>query len=100
LQTVTGIGPVLALPIVLETGNIRRFATVGLFASSCRGVGSQHLSTGKRNGIGNTKNGNKYLRWAFVEAAQFAIRYDPLIRRVYQRKAARGGVRRHEGRGP
>jgi transposase len=89
LQTVTGIGPVLALTIVLETGDIRRFATVGQFASYCRCVSSQYLSNGMRKGAGNTKNGNKYLSWAFVEAAHFAIRYDPLIRRFYQRKAAR-----------
>lgn len=89
LQTVTGIGPILAVTILLETGDIRRFTTVSQFASSCRCVGSQYLSNGKRKGVGNTKNGNKYLSWAFVEAAHFAIRYDPLIRRFYQRKAAR-----------
>lgn len=89
LQTVTGIGPVLARTIVLETGDIRRFTTVGQFASSCRCVGSQRLSNGKRKGVGTTKNGNTYLSWAFSEAAHFAIRYDPLVRRFSQRKAAR-----------
>jgi transposase len=88
-QTVTGIGPTLAATILLETGDIRRFSTVGQFASYCRCVSSQYLSNGKRKGTGNTKNGNKYLSWAFFEAAHFAIRYDPLIRRFYQRKAAR-----------
>lgn len=88
LQTVTGIGPTLASTILLETGDIRRFTTVGQFASYCRCVSSQYLSNGKRKGAGNTKNGNKYLSWAFFEAAHFAIRYDPLIRRFYQRKAA------------
>jgi transposase len=44
------------------------------------------MSNGKRKGKGNTKNGNKYLSWAFVEAANFAIRYEPLIGRFYQRK--------------
>jgi len=33
-----------------------------------------------------TKNGNKHLSWAFVEAANFAIRYNPKIKRFYQRK--------------
>jgi len=89
LQTVTGIGPTLAATILLETGDIRRFTTVGQFASSCRCVSSQHLSNGKRKGAGNTKNGNKYVSWAFVEAAHFAIRYDPVVRRFSQRKAAR-----------
>ncbi len=89
LQTVTGIGPVPALTIRLETGDLRRFATVGQFASYCRCVSSPYLSNGIRKGAGNPKNGNQYLSWAFVEAAPFVIRSDPRIRRVSQRKAAR-----------
>jgi len=80
LLTVDGIGQTLALTIMLETGDIRRFPTVGNFASYCRCVGSKKLSNGKRKGSGNTKNGNKYLAWAFVEAANFAVRYNPFIR--------------------
>jgi transposase len=86
LKTVPGIGQILALTITLETGDIGRFCSVGNYASYCRCVGSQKLSNGKRKGSGNTKNGNKYLAWAFVEAANFAVRYQPLIRRFYQRK--------------
>lgn len=89
LQTVNGIGPILALTILLEAGDIRRFPTVGQFASYCRCVGSEHVSNGKRKGAGNTKNGNKYLSWAFIEAAHFAIRYEAVIRNFYQRKQAR-----------
>jgi transposase len=89
LLTVSGIGQILALTIMLETGEISRFAQVGNFASYCRCVGSEKLSNGKRKGSGNTKNGNKYLSWAFVEAAHFAIRYEPLIARYYQRKKAK-----------
>jgi transposase len=89
LLTVSGIGQTLALTIMLETGDIRRFPRVGNFASYCRCVGSEKISNGKRKGKGNTKNGNKYLSWAFVEAANFAIRYEPLIARFYQRKKAK-----------
>ena len=89
LLTVSGIGQILALTIMLETGEISRFAKVGNFASYCRCVGSEKLSNGKRKGSGNTKNGNKYLSWAFVEAANFAIRFEPLIARYYQRKKAK-----------
>jgi transposase len=89
LKSVPGIGPILSLTIMLETGDIRRFSTVGNFALYCRCVGSQKLSNGKRKGSGNTKNGNKYLSWAFVEAANFAIRYEPLVARFYQRKKAK-----------
>ena len=89
LKTVPGIGQILALTIMLETGDIRRFASVGNFASYCRCVGSQKISNGKKKGKGNTKNGNKYLSWAFVEAANFAIRFNPKIRSFYQRKKAK-----------
>jgi len=89
LLTVSGIGPILALTIMLETGDIRRFSTVGNFASNCRCVGSEKISNGKRKGSGNTKNGNKHLAWAFVEAANFAVRYEPQIRSFYQRKKAK-----------
>jgi transposase len=92
LQTVPGIGQTLAFTIMLETGDIRRFPTVGQFASYCRCVGSPKLSNGKRKGKGNTKNGNKYLAWAFVEAAHFAMRHDPQIRPYYQRILAKTNV--------
>ena len=89
LLTVSGIGQILGMTIMLETGEISRFATVGDFASYCRCVGSQPLSNGKRKGQGNVKNGNKYLAWAFVEAANFAVRYNAQIKRFYQRKQAK-----------
>ena len=89
LKTVPGIGQILALTIMLETGDIGRFATVGNYASYCRCVGSQKISNGKRKGSGNTKNGNKYLSWAFVEAANFAIRFSARIKGYYQRKKAK-----------
>jgi transposase len=89
LLTVSGIGEILGLTIMLETGEITRFAKVGNYASYCRCVGSEHLSNGKRKGRGNTKNGNKYLAWAYIEAANFAVRYNPRIKRYYQRKSAR-----------
>ncbi len=89
LKTVPGIGEILALTIMLETGDIRRFASVGNFASYCRCVGSQKISNGKTKGKGNTKNGNKYLAWAFVEAAHFAIRFNSKIKSFDQRKKAK-----------
>jgi len=89
LKTVPGIGQILALTIMLETGEIQRFSTVGDYASYCRCVGSQKLSNGKKKGSGNTKNGNKYLAWAFVEAANFAVRYSSRIKSFYQKKKAK-----------
>jgi len=92
LLTAPGIGRVLALTILLETGDIRRFAGPGNYASYCRCVRSDRVSNGKSKGKGNTKNGNKYLAWAYLEAANFAIRYDERVKRYYQRKLAKSRV--------
>jgi transposase len=89
LLTVPGIGKILALTIMLETGDMKRFASVGNYVSYCRCVGSKRISNGKIKGEGNRKNGNKYLSWAYVEAAHFAIRDYPYVRRYYQRKMAK-----------
>jgi transposase len=89
LLTVDGIGAILAQTIVLETGHIGRFPTVGHYASYCRCVKSIKISNGKRKGQGNVKNGNPYLGWAYMEAAQFAIRFSPTVQRFYQRKQAK-----------
>lgn len=89
LLTVPGIGKILALTIMLETGDIGRFHEVGHYVSYARLVGSSHWTNGKRKGSGNTKNGNAFLCWAFIEAANFAIRHNETIRSYYQRKLAR-----------
>jgi len=89
LKTLPGVGIVLGLTITLEVGEIGRFADAGHFASYCRTVDSQRLSNNKKKGENNQKCGNKYLAWAFVEAAHFARRSDELCRRWYDRKAAK-----------
>jgi transposase len=89
LKTVPGIGDVLATTIMLETGTISRFTQVGNFSSYCRCVDSLKESNGKRKGEGNTRNGNKYLAWAFVEAANFALRCCPQAKSFYDRKKSR-----------
>jgi len=86
LLEVSGIGKILTLTIMLETGNIERFSQVGNYSSYCRCVNSRRISNGKKKGTNNGKNGNKYLSWAYIEAANFAIRFSPIIKRYYQRK--------------
>jgi len=89
LQTIPGIGKLLALTIMLETIDVHRFASVGQFSSYCRCVKSERISNGKKKGVNNSKNGNKYLSWAFIEAANFSIRFDPKIKAYYQRKCVK-----------
>ena len=86
LTTIPGVGLVLGLTIMLETGDINRFSNVGNYSSYCRKVPSQWTSNGKVKGKGNKKNGNKYLAWAFSEAAEHARRYSPEVQTYYNRK--------------
>jgi len=92
LMTVPGIGLILAMTIMLEVGDIGRFAQVGNFASYCRCVSSQRLSDGKSKGHGNRKNGNRYLSWALTEAAHLSRRYNERFRSYYNRKVAQANT--------
>ncbi|HXT13365.1 MAG TPA: transposase [Candidatus Angelobacter sp.] len=77
------------MTITMEVGEIERFKTPGDFVSYCRAVDSKRTSNQKNKGRNNRKCGNKYPAWAFVEAANFAKRYDERCRRWFDRKAAR-----------
>jgi transposase len=89
LTTIPGVGIILGLTIMLEVDDFGRFPKAGNYASYCRCVKSVKLSNTKKKGTGNRKNGNKYLSWAYVEAAHFIIRHCPEANRFYQRKKAK-----------
>jgi transposase len=89
LLSLPGVGRILGMTITMEVGDVQRFKSDGDFASYCRMVDAKRLSNGKCKADNNQKCGNKYLAWAFVEAANFARRYDENCRRWYDRKAAK-----------
>ena len=89
LTSLPGVGKILGMTITMEVGEIKRFADAGRFASYCRTVEAQRTSNDRKKGENNSKCGNKYLAWAFVEAANFARRYDLQCRKWYERKAAK-----------
>jgi len=89
LLTVPGIGKILALTIMLETGDISRFRKVGNYSSYSRCVKSSRTSNDKKKGENNRKNGNRYLSWAYIEAANFIRRYCPEAKAWHQRKLKR-----------
>jgi hypothetical protein len=62
--------------ILLETGPIDALPAWETMPPT-RCVDGVRTSNRKKKGEGNTKNGNKYLAWAFVEAANFARRFCP-----------------------
>jgi transposase len=88
LETLPGVGKILSITIALETVDPKRFESSGNYASYCRCVDSRRISNGKKKGENNQKCGNKYLSWAFVEAANFSKRYDEQCRKYFDRKAA------------
>jgi transposase len=89
LLTTPGIGNILGLTIMLEVGDIHRFDKVGNYSSYCRCVESKRISNGKKKGENNKKNGNRYLAWAYVEAANHTIRCCPKAEKFFQRKMAK-----------
>jgi transposase len=86
LLTIPGVGKVLGLTIMLETGPVHRFARAGNYASYCRKVPALRLSNTKVKGRGNRSNGNRYLAWAFSEAAVLARIYSRRARSYFDRK--------------
>ncbi len=89
LQTIPGVGLILTLTIMLETGAISRFPKVGQCSSYCRKVPSKWTSNNKNKGKGNVKNGNKYLIWAFSEAAELSRRHNEAAKAFFNRKSAK-----------
>jgi len=89
LLTTPGIGQILGLTIMLEVGDISRFKKAGNYSSYCRCVESKRISNGKKKGENNKKNGNRYLAWAYVEAAYHARRNNVQAQRFFQRKMSK-----------
>jgi transposase len=86
ITSTPGIGKILGMTILLETGPIERFAQVGNYSSYARCVPTDRISNGKSKGKGNARNGNRYLAMAFVEAAHYATIWEPTIKHYYQRR--------------
>lgn len=86
LSTINGVGKILAMTIILETGDISRFKKVGNYTSYCRCTDATRMSNGKVKGKNLSKCGNKYLSWAFSEAASGCIRSCEEARRFRDRK--------------
>ncbi len=85
LMTHPGVGPVVGLAFVLTLGPVERFANSRKLVSYL-GLNPREHSSGGRQRLGAiSKQGNTLLRWLLVEAAQTAARYDPELRRAYQR---------------
>ncbi|OGU62419.1 MAG: hypothetical protein A2V66_17170, partial [Ignavibacteria bacterium RBG_13_36_8] len=82
LLWIPGIGKMNAFTIFLEINNINRFEDVKNFFSYCRLVPSARNSAGKTKQR-SSKDGNKYLKVTFMDAAVHAVQYYPVIKKYY-----------------
>lgn len=97
LRSVPGIGPVLALILLYEVHDIRRFEDDGRFLSYARLVGGVRESAGKFKGTGGRKIGNAHLKWAFSEATCLLLRSLPKAKTWLARKERKIGKKRALG---
>ena len=91
LRSVPGIGKILALVLLYEIHDIRRFATVGDFLSYARLVRCAHTSADRQRGSGGKKIGNAHLRWAFAEAACLFVRQSARAKKWLARQEQKRG---------
>ncbi len=97
LRSVPGVGPVLALVLLYEIHDIRRFAGEGQFLSYARLVRCAHESAGKKQGTGGNKIGNAHLKWAFAEATCLLLRASARAKAWLARREKKHGKKRALG---
>jgi transposase len=91
LQTIPGIGPFIALLLVAEIGDLRRFPSPKHLVSYV-GLAPSLYASGERRWTGPiTKQGSSLLRWALVQAAHVAAR-SPRFEGFYERQRVRHGT--------
>lgn len=91
LKTMPGIGDFFSALIVAEVDDIGRFPSAGHFASYTGLVPGKDASGSTVRSGGIHKQGNEYLRWAFVEAAMPAMNSNLALKNIYDRIRARRG---------
>ena len=97
LQTIPGVGKILALVLLYEIHRIARFADAGDFLSYARLVRCQHRSAGKLVGLGGPKIGNAHLKWAFSEAVGLLLRSCPAVKAWQARQEKKHGKKKTLG---
>lgn len=94
LQTIPGVGEVLALTWALEVGEPERFSSVGHALSYCGLTSAQSESAGVNKRMPISKQRNKHLQTMLIEAAKIAPLWNPQLKEVHEREAARGNRNR------
>jgi transposase len=91
LKVLPGFGLVCAWTVVAEIGDITRFPSDKQFVSYCRLVPGSKDSGGKHRHRSKNKDGNRYLRIAFNQAAIVAYRDYPVVKEYFKKVKRRSG---------
>ena len=91
LQTIDGVGRILALTFMYEIHHIARFPSVQEFCSYARLTKARKTSNNKPTGKGGRKIGNPYLKWAFSEAPPPLIERNLRVKSYFERRKNRLG---------
>jgi transposase len=84
LLSIPGIGPINAMCLIAEIGDISRFKSCKHLASYVGLIPRSHQSGNKAPNGSLTYRSNKYLRSALVESAWTAVRFDPALLKYYK----------------
>jgi len=84
LMQLPGSGVITAMTVLAAIGEIERFETSKHLASYSGLTPGLEQSGTKKRGKGIKKEGRRELRWDLVEAAQMAVKSDPLLKMKFQ----------------
>lgn len=86
LRSIPGVGPLTAIGILAEVGDIRRFKGIDRLSAYVGLVPALHSSGGRTYTKGLTRRSKSLLRSYLVEAAWSAAKKDPALMQYYQQR--------------
>jgi transposase len=94
LQSIPGVGQILALTWALEIGEVERFGSIARAASYCGLTSAERSSAGKEHHGPISKQRNKHLQTVLIEAAKLAPRWNEPLAALHARELGRGNRNR------
>jgi transposase len=94
LMTIPAVGPITALTWALEIGEVQRFSSIKKAISYCGLCGAEKSSGNTVRRPPLSKQRNKHLQTALIEAAKMAPRYSPTLALLYDKERQKGNANR------
>jgi len=89
LQTIPGVGQLIAYGLLAEIGEIERFPDRRALAAYAGVLPLDNMSAGKEHGKRTNKMCNRYVRWMAIEAVRGAVRTSKRMRSLFERVKAK-----------